>query len=149
MHFKDLWRMSECQLQSGRCRLPLLIPLLAVADCHAGSQSHEGHRREQQYQHAAADGVLTFFGCALGGAVAHGATLAEGGRCPERQKYRKGGQAQLHFITPRCRIRNASGKKTSIMARQNTSELMVTHFMGETSNFRKAARRRPFLHKCK
>jgi len=111
-----------------------LIPLLAIADRHARSQSHESHWREQQYQHAAADGSLAVFGCSLGGAVAHGATLAEGGRRPEHQKYREGGEAQLHF-TPRCKIRNASGKKTSIMAKQNTSELMVTHFMGEISNF--------------
>src|SRR6266852_1236108 len=116
-----------------------LIPLPAVADCHTCAQSHEGHGREQQYQHAAADGVLAFLAGALGVAVAHGATLAEGGYCPEHQKYREGGQAQLHFAptipTPRCRIRNASGRNTSIMARQNTSELMVTHFMAEISNF--------------
>src|SRR5277367_5761142 len=66
--------------------LVFFVALLAVADCHACAQGHEGHWRQQQYQHASADGVLTIFGCGLGGAVAHGTALAEGRHGPEQQK---------------------------------------------------------------
>ncbi len=110
------------------------IPLPAVTDCHARSQCHKGNRREQQDQHSAANGILAFLACAFGGGVTHDATLAERRDSPERQQYRQSREAQLHF-TPKCRIRNASGRNTNIIAKQNTKELMVTHFMGETSNF--------------
>src|SRR5882724_11613525 len=111
------------------CSLLLFVALLAVADRHPCAQRHERDGWEQQYQHTSADGVLAFFARALGAAVAHDATLAEGGRNPQQQKYGERAQTQLHFTpTPRCRIRYASGRKTSIMARQNTSELIVTHF---------------------
>ena len=89
---------------------------------------------EQQYQNTAADRLLASLLVPFA-LVAHGAALAESGRHPKQQEHRIRGA--VHFTpTPRCRIRYASGKKTSIMARQNTSELMVTHFMAEISNFR-------------
>src|SRR6476660_2702306 len=111
-----------------------LIPLPGVADDHACTQRHEGDWGQQQNQHGAADGVLALFTRTGGRAVAHDTALTEGRSSPEQQKYREREQAQLH-CTPRWRIRNASGKNTSIMAKQNTSELMVTHFIAETSNF--------------
>src|SRR5712691_11189276 len=60
-----------------------------------------------------ADGALSLFcgaGCV---AVAHGATLAEGRSRPDKEKQHECGQTELH-LTPRCRIRNASGKKMHI-----------------------------------
>src|SRR5438876_242633 len=77
------------------------------------AEGHESDGRYQQHDHATADGALSLFcgaGCV---AVAHGATLAEGRSRPEKEKQHECGQTELH-LTPRCRIRNASGKKMHI-----------------------------------
>lgn len=54
------------------------VAFFAVADGQGQAESHEADGREEQDDDAAADGALACGGGGFGGAVAHGAALAEG-----------------------------------------------------------------------
>ena len=127
-----------------------LIALPTIAKRQAHAESHDSEGRSHQDCYASANRFLTVFGGCRSGAVAHGATLREGRRRPQAQKPNQRGQAARNgmglrarhrmwfrrsHLTPNEIMRNASGKKTIIMARQNTSEVMVSHFICDTSYF--------------
>ena len=127
-----------------------LIALPAIAKGQAHAECHDSEGRSHQNGDTSADRFLPVSGSCRSGAVAHGATLREGRRRPQAQKPDQRGQAAPYgtgfrarhrmwfrrsHLTPSEIMRNASGKNTIIMARQNTSEVMVSHFMRETSYF--------------
>src|SRR5207245_11572200 len=101
--------------------------LLTVPECHTDTQSHESNWRNQQNQHAPADGTLAFFGSTRGVAVAHRAALRESRRHPEQQHQTERGQSQLHFTT-KWMMRKASGTKIHMSDRQISRENMESHF---------------------
>src|SRR5439155_21898580 len=107
------WTHAQCwprRSQSSSTSFQILIPLLTVPEGHTDTQSHESNWRNQQNQHASADGTLAFFGSTRGVAVAHRAALGESRRHPEQQHQTERGQSQLHF-TPKWIMRYASGQK--------------------------------------
>ena len=112
----------------------LAIALSAIPECHPDAQGHETNRGNQENDNAFADGPLSILGSRFCRAVTHGARLTEGRRGPKRQANSKNGGAKCH-LTPNFMMRNASGKKIIINARQATSEHMVSHFMREISYF--------------
>ncbi len=115
-------------------RILFLIALPAIAKRRADTHGHKSNRRQQEDDHGLADGVLSGLGGRRSRAIAHGATLRERGHSPQPQKSREYEGPPSH-LTPREITRNASGKKTIIMARQKINEHMVNHFMVEISNF--------------
>jgi len=132
----------------------LLVPLPAIAKSQTHAHGHDSEGRSHQDFDGPAQGHLPIFGSCCGCAVAHGAALGERGDRPQAQKRKQQGSAtparmplcrlysalhrSLHrrsHLTPNERIRSASGKKTIIMARQNTSAHMVSHFIRDNSYF--------------
>ncbi|HEY6768409.1 MAG TPA: hypothetical protein VI386_26940 [Candidatus Sulfotelmatobacter sp.] len=74
--------MKTKELGWGFGLLVFEVAFFAVADGEREAQSHEADGWEEQDEDAAADGTLAGGGGGFGGAVAHGAALAEarGGR---------------------------------------------------------------------
>ena len=112
----------------------LEIAFLSVSESQGYTEGHESERWNQKDHYALADGALSVFGSGFGGAVAHGAGLAEGRACRQENRGDEKGSAKFHF-GPSERMRSASGKKIIIKAKHTISEAMVSHFMRETSNF--------------
>ena len=128
----------------------LLVPFLTLTKSQSHAQGHDSERRSHQDFDSPAQGLLTILRSCRGRTVAHGTALCERGERPEAQKpnqqdnatpYRMG-LSRLHrafdrrsHLTPNERMRNASGKKTIIMARQNTSAHMVRYFIRTASYF--------------
>jgi hypothetical protein len=127
-----------------------LVTLPAIAKSQTYAQCHDSQRRGHQDHDTSSYGLLAVFGSCRSGAVAHRTALCERRNCPQTQQPNQQDKAtsyrtrpdtltrslhrRFHFA-PNERMRNASGKKTIIMARQNTSEVMVSHFMRDTSYF--------------
>src|SRR5713101_2167395 len=76
------------------------ISPLSIAKCHPHPDSHDSQRWHQKYNHALTDSFSPVFRGCLGRAAAHGAPLAESGRCPQEDKHAKNGKPTSHF-TPR------------------------------------------------
>src|ERR1700687_240332 len=114
----------------------LEIAFLAVAKRQRNTQRHESNRWEHKYHDAFADSSLAILGGRLSRTVAHGTSLAKS-RCgpqEERQDEKRG--ANSHF-TSRSMIRRASGKKKMVIKiRHRTTEVIVSHFMRDTSYFK-------------
>jgi len=131
----------------------LLVALPAIAKSQTQAKGHNSEGGSHQDNNASANRLLPVSGSCRSRAVAHGATLGERRRCPQAQKpensdrpldrsrlcapFRKSfeGLHQRAHLPASEIIRNASGKKTIIMAKQKTSEHMVSHFMRDTSYF--------------
>src|SRR5260370_22637515 len=113
-----------------------LVTLPAITKSQPHAQCHHSKGRSHQDCDSLTNGLLPIFGSCRGRAVAHGTALREGGDRPQAQKPNQHGALYRtpHF-TPNERMRNASGKKTIIMPRQNASEHMVRYFMRDTSHF--------------
>ena len=110
------------------------IALLSVTKSHPDAYGHKSDRRSKEHNHRTTDRHLPLLGGRGCRAVAHSAGLGESGHCPTAQERDRGCNPKFH-CAPSCRIRSASGKKTIIIARQNTYEHMVSHFIREISNF--------------
>jgi hypothetical protein len=122
-----------------------LIALPAVAKSQAYAKGHDSEGRSHQDCDTSAYGLLPVLGRCRRRAVAHCATLGKGRERPEAENNDQQG-SRLHrathgmlfrnsHLTPNEIMRKASGKKTIIMARQKTKEVMVSHFMRDTSYF--------------
>jgi hypothetical protein len=123
-----------------------LVTFPAIAKSQPDAHRHDCKRRRHQDFDGPAKSLLPVFRSGRSCAVAHRAALRERGGRPQAQKPNQHGSAtpcptrlwRLHrrsHLTPNEMMRNASGKKTIIMHRQNTSEHMVSHFMRDTSYF--------------
>ncbi len=127
-----------------------LVTLPAIAKSQPYSQGHNSKGRSHQDYDSCSNGFLPVFGSCRSRAVAHRTALRECGNGPQAEQPNQQGSTTpdrirlcalnrtsngRSHLTPKEIMRNASGKKTIIMARQNTSEHMVSHFMRDTSYF--------------
>src|SRR5208283_151022 len=114
-----------------------LVTLPAVAKSQPHAQGHDPEGRRHQDCDCPGNGLLPVFRRCRSGAVAHRAALCErrerrqaekqkpsqqGGATPYRMRRCPCALQCRYHLTPSEIMRNASGKKTIIMARQNTSE---------------------------
>lgn len=123
-----------------------LVTLPAVAKSQSHAQGHDSKGGSHQDSDRSAKGLLPILRSGRGRTVAHRAALCERRDHPQAQNSNQQGNrtpyrmhaSALHrrsHLTPNERMRKASGKNTIIMARQNTSAHMVSHFMRDTSYF--------------
>src|SRR5260370_11600022 len=112
------------------------IALLSVTKRQSNTHGHKSNWRDYQHQDTFADGLLALLGGGRGRAAAHGTTLAKRGSGPQQERQDEKRGANFHF-TPRYRMRKASGKKKMVIKiRHMTTEVIVSHFMRDTSYFR-------------
>lgn len=86
--------------KDGQSLLVVLVPLAAIPECHAHANAHESEWRNQEDEHASADGALSVFRSARCIRVTHGTTLRERGSAPQRKSGYENEQSSSHF-TPR------------------------------------------------
>src|SRR5882762_5334357 len=114
----------------------LEIAFFPVMKCQPDAEAHDSRRRDYEHKDAPADGSLAVLRRRRGRAEAHRAALAERRRDPHRKHQDENGGAKPHF-TLKSIIRLASGKKKMVIKiRQRTTEVIVSHFMRDTSYFK-------------